>query len=656
MFGKRHGIVNIILGGILMMVSVTKPGFGEDMTYVKQWKPKKNFVRISEARIIIKSQGLENEKKNLSDILTESGITVKEQGIAIQLEITPVSFPIKDSAYKEQILKQSYRIQIDSETILIKSPGAQGVFYGIQTLARMIDSDGRVPCGEVLDWPDLAVRMIMLDPARQNENMDYYKRAIRFCSQYRINSILIHLTDDQTSCLFHEDYPWLMHPNAWKSDQIKDLVKFAAQFHIELIPEIESFGHARMFVRHPDFRDILHQTDKKSQHTWYGTDVEGYTNVLCPASEKTYVYLEKMYKRAAETFSSPYIHIGCDEVDMTKCSRCEAKFPGIKSPEWFRRHLLRCKELVEKYGRKTTLWGDMILKNPDILKGFPRKDVVIYDWHYRDNITEEPAKFFKEKGFEVIGCPALVCSPHMILPDVHNYANIRIFSQIARKNDLQGLNTTVWIPTRYLSDALWPGIAYAMEQSWGGSHFNEESFYSDFTRNFFGSKEGTAFYKIWKELASIIWHRTEFNTSCWIDEKSLKDAQTLASSRREEIKENLRKLDAIKGELKRLRSGVKTNHEAWNAIERSASILEYTMKHLLASENVRKNDQWNKDLIRNLDRDCDQCIKWIEEDWDRNRYSDDPNKNGLYLPEQHLFFRFKQMHEYHDKILMEKEN
>jgi hypothetical protein len=650
-------MVDIILGGILMMVSVANPGFAEDMTFVKQWKPEKDFVRISGFRIISKSPEREGEKKNLSDILKESGIPENDAGIEIQLKIAPVSFQIRESAYKELILKQSFRLQIDSKSILIQSPTPQGVFYGIQTLARMIDSDGRIPCGEVLDWPDLAVRMIMLDPARQNENMDYYKRVIRFCSRYRINSILIHLTDDQTSCLFHEDYPWLMHPNAWKPGEIRDLVKYAAQFHIELIPEIESFGHAEMFVRHPEFREILHQTDKKkSKETWYGTDMEGYTNVLCPASEKTYAYLDKMYRRAAETFSSPYIHIGCDEVDMTRCSRCETKFPGITSSEWFKMHLLRCRELVEKYGRKTALWGDMILANPDILDDFPPKDVVIYDWHYRDDMTEEPARFFKEKGFEVIGCPALVCSPHMILPDVHNYANIRIFSEIARQNDLQGLNTTIWVPTRYLSDALWPGIAYAAEQSWGGSQCNDESFYSDFARNFFGIKEGKLFFKAWTDLSSIIWHRTEFNTSCWIDEKSLKEAQTLASSRSGEVKEYLGRLDGIKGELKRRRSGIKTNHEAWNAIERSAAILEYAMKHLLASGEVRRKDKWNKDLIRELDRDCVQILNWIEEDWDRNRQPDDPNKNGLYLPGQHLFFRFKQVHEFHDKILMEKEN
>ncbi|MBN1900344.1 family 20 glycosylhydrolase [Candidatus Sumerlaeota bacterium] len=633
---------------------MAKQGFSDEMSFVKQWKPGKESVRLSGFRIKAQSPELANEKKHLSDILKNAGAIERTDGMEIHLNLSPLAPPIGESFWKNLKERQSFQMNVASESIRILSPSPEGVFYGIETLARMIGSDARIPCGEVVDWPDIPIRMIMLDPARQNENFDFYKRVIRFCSKYRINSILIHLTDDQTSCLFHEDYPWLMHPQAWKPDQIRDLVKYAAQFHIELIPEIESFGHAEMFVRHPEFRDILHQTDKKTRgDSWYGTDVEGFTNVLCPASEKTYVYLEKMYRRAAETFSSSLIHIGCDEVDMTRCSRCEAKFPGISSSEWFRTHLLRCKDLVEKNGRKTALWGDMILKNPDILNGFPPKDVIIYDWHYREDTKAETSRFFKDKGFEVVGCPALVCSPHMVIPAKRNFENIRIFSDIARENDLMGLNATIWVPTRYLSDILWQGIAYAAERSWGGGHFDEESFYKDFMRDFYGSEEGGAFYKTWKDLTSITWYRNEFNAGCWMNEKSLQNAQTLASSKANLVKDYLKKLQAIKGEWKRLGSSVKTNREAWNAIERSTIIFEYSMKHLMASEEVRKQGKADAQLIRDLDRECVQAINWIEEDWNRNRYPDDPNKNGLYLPEQHILFRFKQMHDYHGKMLEE---
>ena len=642
----------IFLLGVLMFTLQTKDSGSHAQSLIKEWLPDKGYIRLTSATIELKSKGLENEQEQLKRILEEHQIKIQDHGFPVRLEISPVKPPPIKSRYEKEIRRQSYQFLVRREGINIHSESAQGIFYGIQTLSRLMDGDGGLACGEGSDWPDLPVRMIMLDPARQNENMEYYKRVIRFCSRYKLNAILVHLTDDQTSALYHEDYPELMHAQAWKQEQIRDLVQYAKAYHIEIIPEIESFGHARMFVRRPDFREILHQTKKEQgSEIGYGTEAKGYTNVLCPASEKTYEYLDKMYERAAECFDSPYIHIGCDEVDMAECVRCEKKFPGQSKSEWFLGHILRCQELVKKHGKVTALWGDMLLSHRDIVKGLSPEGTIIYDWHYNPDVSAESSAFFKDRGFEQIGCPALVCSPHIILPDEHNYTNIRRFAEIARQNDLKGLNTTIWIPTRYMSDVLWPGIAYAAEQSGSGSRFDEKTFYMNFTRDFFGSHEGESFAKAWKDIVAIIWHRKEFNTACWVDDKSLEEARIMALSQESEIRRNLKTLDGIQGEFSRMGKGIKNNREAWDAIERSAAILSYTMRHLLASSDVLKQGEGNRRLIQEMDRECVEAIRWIEEDWDRNRYADDPNKNGLYLPEQHLLYRFKEMHEYHKHLL-----
>jgi hypothetical protein len=650
MFMKKYR--GILVWGALMFILQTKPGESHAPAFMKEWSQDKGYIRLTSATIEVKSEGLKNEKEMLGRILAERKIKIQDQGIPVKLELATVKPPPIKSRYEKEIKRQSYEILVRSEGIHIRSETSHGIFYGIQTLARMIDEKKGVECGEGRDWPDLAVRMIMLDPARQNENMEYYKHVISFCGRYKINAILIHLTDDQTSALFHEDYPELMHPQAWKREQIRDLVQFAKTHHIELIPEIESFGHARMFERRPDFMEILHQTKKdQGSEIEYGTGAKGYTNVLCPASDKTYEYLDKMYRRAAECFDSPYIHIGCDEVDMTECARCEKKFPGQSQSEWFLGHILRCQELVRKHGKVTALWGDMLLSHRDIVKGLSPEGVIVYDWHYNPDVSAESSAFFKERGFEIIGSPALVCSPHIILPDEHNYTNIRRFAEIARQNDLKGLSTTIWCPMRYMSDVLWPGIGYAAEQSWSGSRFDENTFYVNLARDFFGSQEGESFARAWKELSGIIWHRKEFNTGCWMDDKSLEEARKMALSQGSEIRESLIKLENIKKDFSKIRKGIEKNREAWNAIERSAAILSYTMKHLLEAPDVQNQGDKTRQMIQELDRECVEAIRWIEEDWDRNRYSDDPNKNGLYLPEQHLLYRFKEMHKYHKRLL-----
>src|SRR5438045_1719287 len=131
-----------------------------------------------------------------------------------------------------------------------------------------------------------------------------------------------------------------------------------------------------------------------------------------------------MYAAAAELFDSPVIHIGCDEVDMTSCARCAAAFPGISRTDWFRQHVLRCRDLVAKHGRKAAVWGDMLLKDRQILDGVDPKSLIIYDWEYHADVTGESSRFFSGRGFEVVACPALMCYPHIILPDSHDYSNI----------------------------------------------------------------------------------------------------------------------------------------------------------------------------------------------------------------------------------------
>jgi hypothetical protein len=496
----------------------------------------------------------------------------------------------------------------------------------------------------------LGLRMIMLDPARQNENFDYYRRVIAFCHNWGINAILLHLTDDQTACLYSADYPELMHPHAWREKDVRDLVKFAHEHDVQLIPEIESFGHSRMFERRADYRDYLHEThDSENKDDWYSTNKPGYTNVLCPASDKAYEYLDTMYSLAANWFDSPVIHIGCDEVDMTSCSKCEAKYPGISRTEWFRNHLERCRALVEKHGKRAAIWGDMLLKDKSILNGINPATFIIYDWQYHENVTGETLDFFGGKGFEVVACPSLMCYPHIILPAVASYRNVQRFTTEARKAGVSGVNTTFWIPTRYLSDAIWPAIAIAGTEARDGDEWSEDSFFDQFAMDFFGLKDGSAFGRIWNELAESQLTMPQFNAACWIDDKSLSSAQTLLREHHDQLRQKQEKTAECLQKLETMREKVTTNTIAFDAIVHSAEILQYSLEHLFAAEKIHSGH--GKDLLPHLVAGCEKNTEYIEADWDRNRYADDPNKNGIYLPAQHLLARFRQMKQFHEQLL-----
>lgn len=645
------------LGSILVVAMFTSNAESADGSYrpvpfVKEWKQGEGGVTLTSVSITTAGGDLGDEATFLRTSLAERNIPVTGAGVPVRLEIAAVAFPPRESAYRESIEKQGYRLQIGPKGIVLQAKAPVGVFYGIQTLLQLIRAERTLPAAEILDYPDLPKRRIMIDSARQNENPEYYKRLIRFCARHKVNGLHWHLTDDQNVALYHEDYPWLMDPHAWRPEQIREMVAYAKRYHVELIPEIESLGHARVFVRHPEYRDILHQTTfDKPTKSWAGTNVPGYTNVLCPASEKTYVYLEKMYDRAAQLFPYPETHVGCDEVEMTMCARCDAEFPGISPSDWFRKHLLRCVALASQGGRKVSMWGDMLLHHRDIVEGLPVKDIVVYDWHYTRTVSPDTAAFFREHGFEVMACPALMCHPRMIVPDDEQYENIGRFAKIARDQDLLGLDTTIWLPTRYMSDAIWPGIAYAAAHAWSGSNWNEAGFYRGFVQDFFGSPEGAAFGEQWKDLYTMNWWLRDFYPSCWMDEDSLAQACEQVEHRRGDVRGYTERLERIQKALAGLAGSVKANAVAWQAIEHSAAIRAYTMRHLLAAPQVRQDGQWNKDVVKALDDACVECLAWVEADWDRNRFADDPNKDGAFLNTQHLLYRFRQMHSFHQRIL-----
>ena len=491
----------------------------------------------------------------------------------------------------------------------------------------------------------------MVDSARQHENKTYFKRLIEFCGQYKINHIQIHLTDHQTSCLYHNDFPELMHPNAWKKNDILELNKLASKHHIKLVPEIESFGHSRMFTRLKDATDYLHQTEMMESDSWWIIiDIPGYTNMLCPASDKAIKYIEEMYQKAT-AFNSNLIHIGFDEVDLSNCKRCNEKFGKLSGPKLFQRHLNHCIQIASPNYEKVGIWGDMILKYPEILNSIPKDKLIIYDWNYNPNISPKSINLFQESGFEIIACPALMCWPYIIMPSKNNYENIHNFISVAREKELLGVNTTIWVPQRYLSDATWIGIAYAAEQSWGGSKWNDNAFLEKFLFQFFGSNDKEQFIKTWNLLMTSIMSQEFFVPGCWKDEETLEKARNLLADKSQYIFNNIDNLKIIKRELIKIGTSVKFHQREWKALEVSAEIQLFVLEHLAASADIKINNSWNTDLLNKIDSKCKFILDEIERDWDRNRFSDDPNKNGLYQPHEHLLYNFSQMHQFHQKIL-----
>ncbi len=230
----------------------------------------------------------------------------------------------------------TYAINVEPSSIRIEGLDT-GQFYAIQTLMQMMlsPSDGRyqIPGVRIVDSPRFQYRGMHLDVARHFEPVDFVKKFIDLMSQYKFNYFHWHLTDDQGWRIPIKKYPRLTeigstrpetvkernltpyigdgipHGGFYTRDQIKEVVKYAKERHITVIPEIELPGHASAaLAAYPQFGC---KTDYKYkvQTTW-GI----FKEVFCPTDE-TFKFLEDVLEETIKLFpDSPYIHIGGDEV------------------------------------------------------------------------------------------------------------------------------------------------------------------------------------------------------------------------------------------------------------------------------------------------------------------------------------------------------
>jgi len=161
--------------------------------------------------------------------------------------------------------------------------------------------------------------------------------------------------------------------------------------------------------------------------------------------------------------------------------------------------------------------------------------------------------------------------------------------------------------------------------------------------------------KLWNELCDISVHLDLFFTGSWSDYEGLKEAEMLASEKSEALDDILERLQEIQKEQSAFGNSVTRHSLEWNVIEQTTAMRSYIVTHLLASNTVITGQGINYELLKQLDESCLIILNWIERDWDRNRYADDPNKNGIYVPTDHLLYRFKLMHEFHQALLRDAE-
>lgn len=251
---------------------------------------------------------------------------------------------------------EAYQLKVDANQVVINSPSEAGVFYGIQTLRKAVDvvegSNVELPAVEINDQPRFGYRGMMLDVGRHFFSMDEIKTYIDMMALHNINRFHWHLSEDQGWRIEIKKYPKLTEIGSMRKEtvighntgkydgkpyggfytqeQAKEIVAYAAERYITVIPEIDLPGHMQAaLAAYPELGCTGGPYEVWTQ--WGVSD-----NVLCAGNDQTIQFIKDVLAEIVEIFPSEYIHVGGDECPKEKwktCPKCQARIKalGLKS-------------------------------------------------------------------------------------------------------------------------------------------------------------------------------------------------------------------------------------------------------------------------------------------------------------------------------------
>lgn len=311
--------------------------------------------------------------------------------------------------------KEGYILSVSSNEISIKAITSQGLFYGVQSLLQLIPVNGdcNIPVMKISDEPRFSWRGLMLDVSRHFFTIDEVKRLIDQMVVYKFNILHLHLTDDQGWRLQIKKLPELTKIGAWRvprtgvvlepdppqegetatyggfytRDEIKDLIVYASQRHVNILPEIDFPGHSMAAIAsYPNLSCTKSKYKVACGQKYFDADGKSLiysSEPLCAGNEYTYEFCKIVIDEVAELFPFEYIHIGGDECYKgfwEKCDDCKKKMTdnGLKDVNELQSYFIRrLEKMLQQKGKKLIGWDE-------ILEGGLAPNATVMSWRGMD--------------------------------------------------------------------------------------------------------------------------------------------------------------------------------------------------------------------------------------------------------------------------------
>lgn len=394
---------------------------------------------------------------------------------------------------------ESYTLSVTPQQILIRATSGAGLFYGMQTLLQLAQPSGAgsysIASVEIEDTPRFAYRGLMLDVSRHFSTKEFIKKQIDALAYYKINRLHLHLTDAAGWRLEIKKYPLLTEFAAWRTDptwkqwwnggrkyvrfdapgayggyytqdDIREILEYARQHYITVIPEIEMPSHSE---------EVL------AAYPQLSCSGEPYKNSdFCVGNEETFTFLENVLTEVMELFPSEYIHIGGDEAGKSAwktCPKCQKRMKDehLANVDELQSYLIhRIEKFLNNHGRHLLGWDE-------ILQGGIAPNATVMSWR-----GEEGGIAAVTSGHRAIMTPGAYCyldsyqdapysQPEAIggylpLKKVYSYNPVPASLTLEQAELVYGVQGNLWVEyistPEHVEYMIYPRILALAETAW----------------------------------------------------------------------------------------------------------------------------------------------------------------------------------------------
>jgi hexosaminidase len=387
-------------------------------------------------------------------------------GIHWQIALTSQgSIGLSLAAGMDSLLTQSYTLSIRPDHISIHGSDAAGVFYGVCTLAQILQQHGtHLPCMSILDFPEVWRRGVMLDISRDRvPTLATLLELVDLLASWKINELQLYT---------EHTFAYQAHPLVWQnaspitSEELLILRAYCQQRHIDLVPNLNTLGHMERWLKHPPYNSLA-EMPEGFPSPWHDDQRILPPSTLNPRDPRSLALVRSLLDELLPHFSSEYVNVGGDEPwELGKGASKDTwdAEPGRVYLEYLKSLYVE----VTRRARRMQFWADIIVKYPALVPELPR-DAIAMIWGYEaDEPKQADVELIAASGLQTYMVPGTSTWNSLAGRTANMISNLNNAARLAHKYGALGYLITEWGDNGHWQplSAAYAGFLYGASVSW----------------------------------------------------------------------------------------------------------------------------------------------------------------------------------------------